>query len=234
MGRKVRRVPMDFDWPLHKPWRGFINPHWKECPVCKGSGSTVAATRLSDLVRLLLLSGSDAARKRCHPYFNDMPLHESVGKVCGREMLELTTGLAGRAPSPCLGHDAIDSWSAEKKIIQAAGLPEDWGTCPACRGAGIPAENKPAYDAWQQEDPPSGEGWQIWETVSEGSPISPVFATPEELARYSVGTRWGADNGTSYETWLAFITGPGHAPSMVGDEHGLRDGVQAIVDMCSQ
>jgi hypothetical protein len=28
--------------------------------------------------------------------------------------------------------------------------------------------------------PPTGEGWQLWQTVSDG-PISPVFATPEEL-----------------------------------------------------
>ena len=27
---------------------------------------------------------------------------------------------------------------------------------------------------------PKGEGWQLWQTVSDG-PISPVFATPEEL-----------------------------------------------------
>lgn len=29
-------------------------------------------------------------------------------------------------------------------------------------------------------DVPTGDGWQLWQTVSDG-PVSPVFATPEEL-----------------------------------------------------
>ena len=41
------------------------------------------------------------------------------------------------------------------------------------------------------------------------------------------GTRWGADKGTSYETWLRFINGPGWAPSMVMDASGVRTGADA-------
>ena len=36
------------------------------------------------------------------------------------------------------------------------------------------------------EEPPTGDGWQLWENVSEGSPVSPVFATKEEFADYLV------------------------------------------------
>lgn len=32
-------------------------------------------------------------------------------------------------------------------------------------------------------EPPKGEGWQLWQTVSDG-PISPVFATPDELVAW--------------------------------------------------
>jgi len=41
-------------------------------------------------------------------------------------------------------------------------------------------------------DPPSGEGWQVWEKVSEGSPVTPVFPTAEALAKYlsTVGDLW--------------------------------------------
>lgn len=36
-------------------------------------------------------------------------------------------------------------------------------------------------DCWQGHgEPPAGEGWQLWQTVSDG-PISPVFATADEL-----------------------------------------------------
>jgi hypothetical protein len=49
--------------------------------------------------------------------------------------------------------------------------------------------------------------WQMYETCTEGTPISPPCATPEELAR------WLADNGASafgnrtasYDDWLAMI-----------------------------
>jgi hypothetical protein len=71
---------------------------------------------------------------------------------------------------------------------------------------------------------------QLYETVSEGTPLSPVCATPEELARYmAANPEWGRP-ASSYETWMAFITGPASAPSiaivngtmLTGPEAGLR------------
>ncbi|MCG7945868.1 MAG: hypothetical protein N0C84_05925 [Candidatus Thiodiazotropha taylori] len=227
MGRELKRVPMDFDWPMNTPWNGYLNPHYRECQDCDGTGSTLADHRLSDLISFIMLSGDDARKGTCHPYLQVAPLYHTQGKVCGIEMAELTVALAGREPS-MLGHDAIDKWTAKRKILQAAGLPEDWGSCSTCGGEGIHPDAKEQYEAWERFEPPTGEGYQIWETVSEGSPISPVFATPEELATHMADTRWGADKGTDYETWLRFINGPGWAPSMVGDAKGLRSGVEAM------
>lgn len=207
MGREVKRVPLNFNWPMNKTWGGFLNPHYKKCPDCGGSGATMASERLSDLVGLLMLSGSDAAKGRCHPYFYQMPgLYNSEGKIPSKDLAELTGKLAGRGPD-LMGHDAIDRWSATAKIIKAAGLPKSWGTCKTCEGSGCAPENRKAYNRWKPKNPPKGVGWQMWETVSEGSPISPVFATPEKLAR------WLADNGASscgsstatYEQWLTMI-----------------------------
>lgn len=65
--------------------------------------------------------------------------------------------------------------------------------------------------------------------MSEGSPISPVFATARELAEHMATTRFGADDGTSVETWLKFIEGPGWAPSLIGGPGGLVSGVDGIV-----
>ena len=226
MGRELKRVPLDFDWPQSKVWEGYVNPHYERCPTCKGSGTTTARQRLQDLVSLLMLSGSDAQRRKCHPWLMEAPLFKTRGKTCGPDMAELTQALAGREPS-FLGHNSSDGWRAECKILAAAGLPETWGYCPDCDGHGIPREKCAAYDAWERTEPPGGAGYQIWETVSEGSPISPVFATPEELAQHMAGTRWGADKGTSYEQWLKFILGPGCAVSMISDANGIRTGVQA-------
>jgi hypothetical protein len=69
--------------------------------------------------------------------------------------------------------------------------------------------------------------YQMYETCSEGTPISPVCETPEELAR------WLADNGASafarmtatYEQWLATIR-QGGAPSAVIRNGVIRSGVE--------
>lgn len=50
MGRELKRVALDFNWPLHRVWKGFINPHAgpPDCPECDAQGVN-AATR--ELVR---------------------------------------------------------------------------------------------------------------------------------------------------------------------------------------
>lgn len=49
--------------------------------------------------------------------------------------------------------------------------------------------------------------WQMYEDTTEGTPISPVMATPEELARWLADTGASAFGyeGASYESWLATI-----------------------------
>ena len=222
MGRELKRVALDFAWPLNKVWSGYECPHQGECDKCDGTGSTLAARRLGDLVSLLMLSAEDAVSGKCHPYFIDAPLHNTSGKVCDASIMELTAGLAGRSPSR-FGHDAIDRWSAIRKIVAAAGMPKAWGTCTACNGEGVPPDIHALQEAWKPTEPPTGEGYQVWETVSDGSPISPVFATPDELARHMALARDG-----SYEQWMKFITGPGWAPSAVYDESGFRSGVASL------
>lgn len=129
------------------------------------------------------------------------------------------------------GHDSSNAYICIKAECERLG---ELRTCPACGGEGEvwPSEQaRKVYEDWQPTPPPAGDAYQIWETVSEGSPISPPFATPEELARHMATTRWGADKeGTPYETWLAFIRGPGWAPSMVMANGKLMDGVTASVE----
>ena len=81
-------------------------------------------------------------------------------------------------------------------------------------------------------DPPIGDGWQMWETTSEGSPMSPVFSTAEELARWLADSNASAmgDQGATYEQWLATCR-IGGAPSMILDPvYGIRSGVAAAVE----
>ncbi len=99
---------------------------------------------------------------------------------------------------------------------------DDKHWCPSCEGEG---------KAHASIDVPEGPAYQLWENTSEGSPISPPFETPEDLAR------WLADNGASsfgdqvesYATWLAFVAGPGWAPSAVRVGDGpLQSGVRGL------
>lgn len=78
---------------------------------------------------------------------------------------------------------------------------------------GGPPDRRDFMPAWKPEE---ATHFMMYETTSEGTPISPAFATPEELAR------WLADNkartfGTmtaTYEQWLPTCRGA-WAPSMV-------------------
>jgi hypothetical protein len=70
---------------------------------------------------------------------------------------------------------------------------------------------------------------QMYENTSEGTPISPVMASPEQLAR------WLADNNASafgpmkatYEEWLRVCRG-GYAPSMVVTDGIISSGVSGL------
>lgn len=136
MGRQVRRVPLDFDWPLNKIWDGFLTP---------------------------------------------------------------------------------DRFDEEK--------------CPDCKN-GYSPQARHLYDLWYGYLPfdPASTG-----STSEGSPISPVFATAEKLAYWmsSPEYTWGATktdaDRPTYETALRFVQGPGWAPSFVASpKTGVVSGVEAV------
>lgn len=227
MGREIRRVPLDFDWPLNERWKGFVNPHYIECEACGGRGSTKSSLALERIVHLMIVAGEDSfsgprpGRTWPHPWITEAGIEHP-----GDNFHELTTALAGRSPAGRLGHDAIDRWSIQKKIVEAAGLPENWGWCKICDGEGTDPAHREAYEAWEQTEPPEGEGWQVWETVSEGSPITKPFPTAEELIDHlvNVGTVWGQKY--SREGATAFVNS-GHAFSMEVRDGEVIDGVEA-------
>lgn len=191
MSREARRVPLGFDWPLNEVWEGYLMPDHlraQDCTDCSGRGSTTARQWVEASAAMILLLADDLrAQERgrpMHPYFAEY-YTSAHGTRPSSDIVELTAGLAGRKPG-FIGHDALDRWSATSKIIAAAGLdPETWGLCQTCAGHGLtekyPGQRAEA-EAWEPTDPPTGDGWQMWETTSEGSPVTPVFATDEELA----------------------------------------------------
>jgi hypothetical protein len=178
VSRSLKRVPLDFSWPLNKVWEGYVDPHWRRCPDCE-RGYTRGREVLVKLVRLIMIAGECAGKEgeAVHPWLREIGV-----EAISPDMAKLTSGLAGRRPLMGLGHDDGDVHRAEKKIVAAAGLGKSWGVCATCRGSGCDPSTKEASEAWRPTEPPAGVGWQLWETVGDGSPISPVHATMEELA----------------------------------------------------
>jgi len=92
----------------------------------------------------------------------------------------------------------------------------------------------PDKDYYRPEWKPEEMTWfQVYETVSEGTPVTPPFATKEELVDYLVanGDFWDqrrGDGGWSRDNAESFV-GLGYAPSLVvntvtGEIKSPRDG----------
>jgi hypothetical protein len=284
MGREIRRVPLDFVWPIGKVWEGFFNPFYTSapCATCDGDGMSPEARRLRDLwygytdfypedrgsvpfapdcyaIRSLARSnverspeyyGSvrqwvvDAEARRLCAHFNGSWSHHlnqddvdalvEAGRLYGfTHEFKAGEGWAPKpwAPHPTaqevnewslqgFGHDSINQWI----VCKAECARHGWATeCTACGGHGDvwPSEEaKDTYEAWQKTGPPIGEGWQMWETVSEGSPVTPVFATADELVWHLV-----IEHGHSESGARAFVNS-GWAPSMIGTSEGLMSGIE--------
>jgi hypothetical protein len=125
------------------------------------------------------------------------------------------------------GHDSINAGIAVSARCKREGFTD---TCETCNGhASVEAYEgqRAEAEAWEPSEPPAGEGWQLWETVSEGSPISPVFATADGLAAWMSGPERGRDWLTP-EAAARFVS-EGWAPTLVSTpETGLVSGAEYI------
>ncbi len=105
MSRMLKRVPLDFDYPLHQRWYGYlIQPEF-----CKSTPQLNLCEECKNFARL-----------------KKLPLNES-----------------------------------------------------GC----------PAYDNWFQKqmqffEPQEGPGYQLWENITEGSPVSPIFESMDGLVKW--------------------------------------------------
>jgi hypothetical protein len=63
--------------------------------------------------------------------------------------------------------------------------------------------------------------YQIYQNVSEGTPVSPIFQTEEELCQ------WMVAHGESPEAAAAFLE-TGHAPSLVVSSDALLSGPEGL------
>lgn len=257
MGYEVKRVALNFQWPLEKRWKGFMNPHPgpPSCPTCQGEGLNGATREIGESFYdhganwrydyrrrpdgSLITGPLDTRRTpflivgQTRRWCNDITQDE-VDELVRKGRLHEFTHRWDRATrtwirdrenptaaavntwnaSGGLGHDAVNRWILVEARARRLGV---YGICLDCKGRGeqkIPRKAKKRYKTWKEKEPPAGPGWQIWETVSEGSPITPVFADPRDLIEYMADVR-GQDRAST----AAFLE-VGWVPTMVGTDSG--------------
>jgi hypothetical protein len=132
----------------------------------------------------------------------------------------------------------------EENAKWTEGLRQDWKTKDW-----IPLENderemtfeewdgpRPVKEDYMPDWPESGRThYQMYESTTEGTPISPVMSTPEELARWLADTNASAfgGQGASYEAWLKVCRG-GWAPSAVMANGVMTSGVEAMAALAEK
>lgn len=264
MGREIKRVALDFSWPLDKTWEGFLMPDTLReitCKDCEGRGYSPEAQYLEDRwygkvpfspsetgstpltpetpeVRAFAernVSGAEwfygsgemavqkEARRLCD-LWNGMWMHhlsqDEVDMLVADDRLRDFThtwskenGWQEIEPTPVITAEQVNRRSISNWMGSSGlGLLMEYtlnlrGTsdrCSTCHGHGS-AEAYPGQredeEKWEPTEPPAGEGWQVWETVSEGSPISPVFTDREGLIRWlmSPAYTWGTSRPLTRE-----------------------------------
>lgn len=292
MSREIRRVPLDFDWPLNQVWEGYLMPdRFAEhpCPDCT-RGYSPHAERLFDLWHGHLSfdpesTGSTPLRhdtpavrafaersilqapdfygtgeaaivreaKRLAELWNGQWAHhlsqDDVDALAAAEHLRDFTHTWSRetgwqqieppvAPTAAqvnewslsvFSHNGTSAGIAVRARCEREGVADE---CETCQGYGAteayPGQRADA-EAWEPTQPPTGEGWQMWNTVTEGSPVTPVYPSAPDLALHLSLSGQGLLNGPMpYDAALRFVN-EGWAPSMISTpEHGVEDGPEAI------
>lgn len=291
MGREVRRVPLDFDWPLKKVWEGFLSPdHFDgtKCQDCENGYSPHAEILYNlwygripfDPVTtgsVPFTYDSPEVRRRAERNVSQAPDYYGTGEQAivreGQRLADLFNArwchhLAQEDVDALVEEERLmnftHTWSREEGwqrkdpfLVPTAAEVNSWSVdggfghdstnahvavkarcrregfdpiCPTCQGhvslEAYPGQREEAKK-WEKTDPPTGDGWQLWETVSEGSPVSPVFSTADDLAEWMADPARGP-NWVPPETARKFID-VGWSPTGVSTAvDGYTSGVEFL------
>lgn len=119
-----------------------------------------------------------------------------------------------------------DDWDEERELWNSKEHDGFIEGCEFSEWAGDRPDPDDYLPIWSAEEKTH---LMMYETTTEGTPISPAFETPEELAKWLVDndvSAFGRNKGT-YEGWLRVAQG-GFAPSMVASSKGIQSGVDAL------
>lgn len=225
MGRLLKRVPLDFDWPLNSIWKGYINPfNSVNCPYCYDDVNKYSdgLTKESRKYRRKFYGYQNNWHYLTHPYrpnerYCPLELPYNMEKweydflvSDENEYRDEIFGNGGEIPPY---EDITDYFLRNKWAEMQFSMHMDYlltqeycrrngyeYLCPHCNGDGrvwYSEEVKNMSENFKNIEPPIGDGYQLWEDTSEGSPQSPVFATLDELCK------WCEDNASTFGDYTA-------------------------------
>ena len=223
MSREVKMVKEGFAWPLRTIWEGYLNPfnkHAKQCPFCEGSGYNEETKKIKDD----WYGFYDQEKKWCYKITQDeVDALVEAGRLMDFTHIFTNGNWIKKDPEykPIaaevnewakigFGHDAINCMICVEARAKRLGVWGENGLCEHCGGSGeiwLNEKYKKMAEEWVKTEPPKGDWYQMWETTSEGSPLSPAFKTKEELARWLVDNKassFGSSIST-YEQWMKMI-----------------------------
>ena len=223
MGRTMKRVPMDFGWPTGRIWKGFLNPYdGCKCPWCydeqeRSSNGATKEAREYEHSWYGFYNGHylpNPYRPDCRycpeakPYAMERWEYDFI--VADDDLRNRMFG-CDKADVPPF--EELKEWVLRNNLLMRIEtlfiyrMTKEYcrrngfeTACPHCDGTGLvwqTEELHQLHENWQPIEPPTGEGYQLWETTSEGSPASPVFATFDELCE------WCAENATTFASYKA-------------------------------
>lgn len=221
MSRKLYRVPLDFNWPMKQVWKGYICPYDSQpCIACDRTGLNKETKALQDTwysfndQEWVWVSNDRKYNKKA--WSENIDADDVQALLDADRLWDFThTFVSGQGwqpknptyiPTPeeinhraRTGHvhDSYNAWICVKAKAKRLGI---YGMCEFCNGDGViwqSPEIKKLNNKWKKIHPPKGKGFQLWEDCSEGSPVSPVFKSLEDLCT------WAEDNATTFGTFKA-------------------------------
>jgi len=173
----VKRVPLDFDWPVGYVWHGYINP-WPgpiDCEKCKGAGCNDETQKLYRNFR------------RWAPRITEEEANLAIKAGLSSKDIE---HIRNRSWESLLDDPLPRSYLTEIR----AKITGVWGLCHACNGKQKVPNPNPAvqllyadvnlFEEWKPIEPLKGEGWQLWQLREEGGfPASEVHKSDTDLAK---------------------------------------------------
>jgi hypothetical protein len=243
MGRELKRMPLDFNWPIDQLWKGFVNPyHSQECKACERTGLNPATKKISDawysFGKAKWVNVNANRRYNDLAWSNHLTQLEVEALVEAGRLYDFThdfvpgEGWKEKVPAyrptaeevnewnkTSMGHDSINQWICVKARAKSLGV---YGHCEHCGGEGEiwqTEEIKKLAEDWQEFQPPVGDGFQLWSTTTEGHPMTPVFATLEALCEHCEVegvSVFGSDTMSKAE-WMKSLGGDNIVTHVVGN-----------------